>query len=51
MIYIHVNAVHSIEDGMKHIEVQKSSDVTYRMYDWDRDREVHIGKISKSYKL
>lgn len=44
MIYIPHGTVHAIEGGLKLIEVQQSSDVTYRMYDWGRDREVHIEK-------
>lgn len=44
MIYIPVVTVHAIEVGLKLIEVQQSSDVTYRMYDWGRDREMHIEK-------
>ena len=36
--------VHAIEEGLKLIEVQQSSDVTYRIYDWGRDREMHIEK-------
>lgn len=44
MIYIPSGTVHAIEGGLKIIEVQQSSDVTYRMYDWGRDREMHIDK-------
>ena len=44
MIYIPSGTVHAIECGLKLIEVQQSSDVTYRMYDWGRDREMHIEK-------
>lgn len=44
MIYIPHGTVHAIEGGLKLIEVQQSSDVTYRMYDWGRDREMHIEK-------
>ncbi|MGL5313465.1 MAG: type I phosphomannose isomerase catalytic subunit [Peptostreptococcaceae bacterium] len=44
MIYIPAGTVHAIEGGLKIIEVQQSSDVTYRMYDWGRDREMHIEK-------
>lgn len=44
MIYIPSGTVHAIEGGLKLIEVQQSSDVTYRMYDWGRDREMHIEK-------
>ena len=44
MIYIPSGTVHAIEGGLKLIEVQQRSDVTYRIYDWGRDREVHIEK-------
>ena len=44
MIYIPSGTVHAITAGLKLIEVQESSDVTYRMYDWGRDREMHIEK-------
>lgn len=44
MIYIPSGTVHTIASGLKLIEVQQSSDVTYRMYDWGMDREVHIEK-------
>ena len=44
MVYIPAGTVHAIEGGLKIIEVQQSSDITYRMYDWGRDREMHIEK-------
>ena len=44
MIYIPSGTVHAITGGIKLIEVQQSSDVTYRIYDWGRDREMHIEK-------
>ena len=44
MIYIHSGTVHAIEGGLKIIEIQQSSDVTYRLYDLGMDREVHIEK-------
>ena len=44
MVYIPSGTVHAIEGGLKLIEVQQSSDITYRMYDWGRDRELHIEK-------
>lgn len=44
MIYIPAGTVHAITGGMKLVEVQQSSDVTYRIYDWGRDREMHIEK-------
>ena len=44
MIYIPSGTVHAIGAGIKLIEVQQSSDVTYRLYDWGRKRELHIEK-------
>lgn len=44
MIFIPHGTVHAIMGGLKLFEVQQSSDSTYRMYDWGRDREMHIEK-------
>lgn len=44
MIFIPAGTVHAIMGGLKLFEVQQSSDSTYRMYDWGRDREMHIEK-------
>lgn len=44
LIYIKAGTVHAIEGGIKLIEIQQSSDVTYRLYDWGRDREIHVEK-------
>lgn len=44
MIYIPAGTIHAIKGGIKLLEVQQSSDVTYRIYDWGRDREMHIEK-------
>lgn len=44
MVYIPSGTVHAIQGGLKLIEVQQSSDITYRIYDWGRDREIHIEK-------
>lgn len=44
MVYIPAGTVHAIMGGLKLFEVQQSSDSTYRMYDWGRDREMHIEK-------
>ena len=43
-IYIPSGTVHAIGGGIKVIEVQQNSNITYRLYDWGRDREVHIEK-------
>lgn len=44
MIYIPHGTVHAILGGIKLLEIQQSSDSTYRMYDWGRKREMHIEK-------
>lgn len=44
MVYIPAGTVHAIMGGIKLFEVQESSDSTYRIYDWGRDREMHIDK-------
>ncbi len=36
--------VHAITSGIKLLEIQQSSDVTYRIYDWMRDRKLHISE-------
>lgn len=43
-IFIPAGTVHAIGGGLRLMEVQQSCDLTYRLYDWGRDREVHIEK-------
>lgn len=43
-VYIPAGTVHAICGGIRLMEVQQSCDLTYRLYDWGRDREVHIEK-------
>lgn len=40
--YIPANTVHAIGAGVGLIEVQQNSDVTYRLYDYGRPRELHL---------
>ncbi len=40
--YIPANTVHAIGAGISLIEVQQNSDITYRLYDYGRTRELHI---------
>ncbi len=42
--FIPAGTVHAIGGGITLFEVQQSSDVTYRLYDWGRDRELHVQK-------
>ena len=43
-IFIPAGTVHAIRGGLRLLEVQQSSDITYRLYDWGRPREIHIKK-------
>ncbi len=40
--YIPANTVHAIGGGISLIEVQQTSDVTYRLFDYGRERELHL---------
>lgn len=40
--YIPAGTVHAIGAGLTLIEVQQNSDVTYRLYDYGRPRELHL---------
>lgn len=40
--YIPANTVHAIGAGCSIIEVQQNSDITYRLYDYGRPRELHL---------
>lgn len=40
--YIPANTVHAIGAGVTLVEVQQNSDITYRLYDYGRPRELHL---------
>ena len=40
--YIPANTVHAIGAGISLIEVQQNSDITYRLYDYGRPRDLHL---------
>ena len=40
--YIPAGTVHAIGAGVGVIEIQQNADVTYRLYDYGRDRELHL---------
>ena len=42
MVFVDANTVHAIGPGMVVLEVQQYSDVTYRLWDYGRPRELHI---------
>lgn len=43
-VFIPSGTVHAIGAGLRLLEVQQSSNITYRLYDWGRDRELHVEK-------
>lgn len=43
-IFIPAGTVHAIGGGLRLLEVQQSCNTTYRLYDWNRGRELHIEK-------
>ena len=44
LFFIESGTVHAIGGGLRLMETQQSCDLTYRLYDWGRGREVHIEK-------
>ncbi len=40
--YIPAGTVHAIGEGVSQIEVQQNADITYRLYDYGRPRELHL---------
>lgn len=50
-IFIPAGTVHAIGGKIRLMEVQQSCNLTYRLYDWGRPRELHLEKGIKSIKL
>jgi len=55
-IFIPSGTVHALGKGVLVYELQQASDITYRLYDWDRvengaRRELHIDKAIRSIKI
>ena len=44
MIFVDAGTVHAIGPGVVLLETQQTSDMTYRLYDYGRPRELHIDK-------
>jgi mannose-6-phosphate isomerase len=44
MLYVDAGTVHAIGPGVVLLETQQTSDVTYRLYDYGRPRELHLKK-------
>lgn len=43
-VFLPAGTVHAIHGGLRLLEVQEPSDITYRLYDWGRPRELHVRK-------
>lgn len=49
--YIPAGTVHAIGEGISLIEVQQNTDITYRLYDYGRPRELHLEEAMAVAKL
>jgi len=51
MIYVDAGTVHAIWPGSILLETQQNCDLTYRMFDYGRGRELHIAKSLEAMRL
>jgi mannose-6-phosphate isomerase len=51
MIFVDAGTVHAIWPGSVLLETQQNCDLTYRMYDYGRPRELHIDKSLEALRL
>ncbi len=51
MMYVDAGTVHAIWPGSVLLETQQNCDLTYRMYDYGRGRELHIEKSLEAARL
>jgi mannose-6-phosphate isomerase len=51
MLYVAAGTVHTIGGGLVLVETQQTSDITYRLYDYGRPRELHISEGLAAIKL
>ncbi len=51
MVFVDAGTVHAIWPGSILLETQQNSDMTYRMFDYGRPRELHIEKSLEATKL
>ena len=48
--FIPAGTVHAVCGGVRLLEVQQNCNITYRLYDWGRPRELHIEKALQSLR-
>jgi len=51
MIFVDAGTVHAIWPGAILLETQQNCDLTYRMYDYGRPRELHVEKSLEALRL
>ncbi len=51
MVYVDAGTVHAIWPGSILLETQQNSDITYRMYDYGRPRELHVEKSLEAMRF
>lgn len=51
MVFVDAGTVHAIWPGSVLLETQQNCDITYRMYDYGRPRELHIEKSIEATRL
>lgn len=44
LVYLPAGTIHALGGGITIFEVQQSCDVTYRLWDWGRPREIHVAE-------
>ncbi len=51
MIFVDAGTVHAIWPGSVLLETQQNCDLTYRLYDYGRPRELHVAKALEAIRL
>jgi len=51
MIFVDAGTVHAIWPGSVLLETQQNSDLTYRLFDYGRPRELHVAKAIEATRL
>ncbi len=51
MLFVDAGTVHAMGPGVVILETQQTSDLTYRMYDYGRPRELHLDKSMEAMRL
>lgn len=51
MVYVDAGTVHAIWPGSVLLETQQNCDLTYRLYDYGRPRELHVAKALEATRL